>query len=325
MSLDHKAHVEHASPVEPSVVESKTPWFKTLTGKIAVGAAALVTAVGIGVGVGASVNSGEGRQEPSVGAPQDPSPEVTPTAESTTTPIETTPEESEPGQSSEADSYTEGIPFERLMIHEQTMSFEQMNELSDLEFAKLNVGDRAAWLYRFVSDNCSRKLYSTIDDDNTSFDNQWDTGGVFAIESWRLMPECLPGTPAGSGRKMALAKEFRPIDPMTSEIFDHLQENMGDYERYVTGSGVLADRVRVLNESTWLQVDNKQNSDEKEWAKAIYFAGVNNTTGDILYNQTIQLVRVTTKLEDGTTVYAYMKGNVNSGGDGVDEISRKPV
>ena len=126
MSLDHKAHVEHASPVEPSVVESKTPWFKTLTGKIAVGAAALVTAAGIGVGVGASVNNGEGRQEPSAAAPQDPSPEVSPT-ETVTTPEATETAEPQPE-----------LPFDRaevdLLKGKEITEFETYPETARIQY-----------------------------------------------------------------------------------------------------------------------------------------------------------------------------------------------
>lgn len=138
MSLDHKPHTEQVMPVEPLV--EKTPWYQKTAVKIGAGALALVTAISVGIGIGAAGNnSGEGRQEPSAAAPQDPSPEASPTTmaptpEPTET-IEPTTPETNP---SDAPISTETEPiYQGLFELPSVEAFQQMSQQERLEAIRL--------------------------------------------------------------------------------------------------------------------------------------------------------------------------------------------
>lgn len=134
MTIDHKPQLKpEAEPLvtaEQPSVEHKAPWFKTLAGKIAVGGAALVMAVGIGVRIGAADNNSEGRPETPATAPQNPSPEATPT-EAAPTPESTETEPSTPSP----DKFTHNLDLWR-PADGGRLSPEQQASMSDSEITE---------------------------------------------------------------------------------------------------------------------------------------------------------------------------------------------
>lgn len=324
MSLDHKAHVEHASPVEPSVVESKTPWFKTLTGKIAVGAAALVTAAGIGVGVGASVNNGEGRQEPSVGAPQNPTPEASPTE---TVP---TPEATETGSDIytgvEAIGQNEEIARDQLNILQQTTSVEAMLKMSDEELANESVGNRAALGYyltkKILLDNQQEYNINPIDADIISFyhdpANKIRSGG-FILDAIADQTSSLTRATPEEARALAFSHWYRTVDG-AGNILPHVQDSI-EFNQNIAAMDIIEIRKpAAVKETGWFK------HSEGEWVKVIEEQALGDKDLKDL-DRTIQHVRTTVTLDNGETVFFYMKGWTSEpqAGDLVEEYVEKPL
>lgn len=216
------------------------------------------------------------------------------------------------------------IARDQLTIMDQKTSIEDMAAMSVDEFSKLSVADRAAYGYylvhKILPENLRAYNVNTLDADDVSFYQDQANGigsGNSILAAMTEQEKALVGSglSADDGRKLLLSQMYAPL------VGGQLPENTrNEMEAYAHDTQVDSIDVRprvAVNESGWNKVGD-------QWVKAIECV-IHSTTNDTRdRDQTVQFVRATVKLSDGTEVFWFMEGAAVNG-NAVNDLATQPL
>ena len=300
---------------KPLESDTREPLFSAKKKIAAVIASAAVALTGCSAGRGEPAPA---PTEITTTAPQNPTPEASPTTSETT---ETSPNTY---TGVEAIGQNEEIPRDQLNILQQTTSVEAMLEMSDNELANESVGNRAALGYYLIKkillDNQQEYNVNPIDADIISFYRDPESGirgGYMVLEAISHQTSSLTRATPEEARALAFTDWYRATDA-AGNVPPHIQNSV-EFNQKIADMDIVTVRTPdAVRETGWFKASNG------EWVKIIHERAVGDDDLEDI-DRTAAYARITVTLDSGETVFFYMRVSASErqAGDLIEEFVDK--